>query len=536
MKFRLAAILIAVLLAFNSLPLLPTTVAQTSKIQHVVFIVQENHSFDNYFGTYPGAKGFPPGLLVQSNPNQTSSVAYAPFRLSDSTPVYLVGDELAPGISDPEQLAASTSNPFLPHHLTSEAPPLLTNAWGAAHLAYDNGKMDGFITAQGDNPQTMGYYDRTDIPYYWDYADHYVLADNFFSSMLGPTLPNHLYIASGASGPVNVKGTYAWLTNKTIVGDLGGSYPYESLQLSWATLAQELSTKNMSWNWYSGDPDPTSPSAWDVLPMFTYFQQNPSQLTEHVKNTQYFGSDIKAGKLGAVSWIMPGSWAPPGYPAGCAGIDTSEHPPARVDCGMDYVSYLVNTIMQSPSWNSTAIVVTWDDWGGFYDGVAPPQVDKFGLGFRVPTLVISPWVKPHFIDHTQYEFASMLRLAETLFNLPTLGTRDANTNDMLSMFDFAQTPLPPLIEPGNFFQQAPVSSTTTTSSVSQTTSSAGSIPSFPPAFAPAAAFLLMATVAYYIVRRRHPPVPFSRKVRHRQDWQDISGLGRVQPHCFLPGQ
>ena len=505
MRARLAAVAVVALLTFNGLALLPAGTAQTPKIQHIVFIVQENHSFDNYFGTYPGVNGFPQGLLVRSNPNQTTSAAYAPYHLTNDQPIYLVGDELAPGISDPDQLQASAPNPYLPHHLTSESPPLLTNAWAAAHVAYDNGKMDGFISAQGGNPQTMGYYDRSNIPYYWDYADHYVLADNFFSSLLGPTFPNHLYIASGASGPVSGLNNYSWLVNNTIVGDLGGSYPYESLKLSWATLAQELSMKNASWSWYSGDPDPTAASAWDVLPMFTYFQQNPSQLTQHVRSTQYFGSDIKAGKLGAVSWIMPGSWTPPTYPSGCAGIDTSEHPPARVDCGMDYVSYLVNTVMQSSYWNSTAIVLTWDDWGGFYDNVAPPQVDEFGLGFRVPTLVISPWVKPHFIDNTQYEFASMLKLAETVFNLPALGTRDANTNDMMSMFDFTQAPLPTLIEPANFFQASPVSTTTTTTTSSQASSTSG-IPEFPALSVGAlASVVAVVVVAYAILRRPRLP-------------------------------
>jgi phospholipase C len=502
---RIATVAIAAILVLYGLPSVVVT-AQPAKIQHIVFIVQENHSFDNYFGTYPGARGIPPGLLVPSNPNGTSSVAYAPYHLNDSTPIYLVGDELPPGVSDPDQLAASTStsNPFLPHHLTSDTPPLLTNAWGAAHLAYDNGKMDGFLSAQGGNPQTMGYYDRSNIPYYWDYADHYVLADNFFSSLLGPTFPNHLYIASGAAGPVNITGTYDWLTNNTITGDLGGSYPYESLKLSWATLAQELSMKNVSWSWYSGDPDPTAASAWDVLPMFTYFQQNPSQLTAHVRSTQYFSSDISTGKLGAVSWIMPGSWAPPTYPSGCAGIDTSEHPPARVDCGMDYVSYLVNTVMQSPDWSSTAIVLTWDDWGGFYDNVAPPQVDKYGLGFRVPTIVISPWAKPHYIDHTQYEFASMLKFAETNFGLPTLGTRDASTNDMMSMFDFTQAPNPAVIEPANFFQQPTstqsTTSTTSTSTTSTSSSSSGGIPEFPFQAMAVAVLAAIVVVSYLAVR------------------------------------
>ena len=456
------------LLAFNAFALVPSSSTQGNKIQHIIFVVQENHTFDNYFGTYPGARGIPSSLLN-----------------------------------------ANTSSPYLPHHLSSEASPLLTNSWGAAHLAYDNGKMDGFINAEGGSAGTMGYYDRTNIPYYWDYADHYVLADEFFSSMLGPTFPNHLYIASGAAGPVNITGTYSWLVNNTIVGDLGGSYPYEGLHLDWGTLARELTAANVSWNWYTGDSPATTGTAWNVLPLYSYFQNNPSVLAAHVKGTQEFSSDINGGKLGAITWVTPGSWAPPTYPSGCAGIDTSEHPPARIDCGMDYVAYLVNTVMQSNYWNSTAIVVTWDDWGGFFDHVPPPQVDKFGVGFRVPAIVISPWAKPHYVDHTQYEFGSLLKFAETTFNLPSLGTRDANSSNMLGMFDFSQTPLPTLVEPANFFLAAPVTTNTTTATTtppsSQTSASSGNsgIPEFPLLSAGAVVLAVALAVAYAIMRR--PP-------------------------------
>ncbi|MDV3278098.1 MAG: alkaline phosphatase family protein [Nitrososphaerales archaeon] len=466
-RMTLSAVLISALFVTSSLTPMAAG-SSTNKIQHIIFIVQENHSFDNYFGTYPGANGFPAGLSIPANPAVQNSTRYSPYLLADSQPIYLVGDELPPGVSDPSQLTLDTSK-YLPHHLTSESAGLLTNAWSAAHVAYDNGKMDGFINAQGGNAETMGYYGRTDIPYYWDYADHYVLCDNFFSSLMGGSFPNHLYIASGSSGPVTGL-NYSFVSNGGIVDNLAGSYPYDNLTLAWGTLAQELTMTNTSWNWYDGDPVPTAPSAWNVLPEFSYFQKNPQLIGEHIKSTQYFSSDILSGKLAAVSWVIPGSWNPPTLPSSFIGMDTSEHPPARSDAGMDYVAYLVNTVMKSPYWNSTAIVLTWDDWGGFYDHVVPPQVDYFGLGFRVPTLVISPWVKPHYIDHTQYEFGSLLKFAETNFHLSSLGTRDAyvGTNDMFSMFDFNQAPLQALIEPANFVQQSPPSSTSSSSSQQST--------------------------------------------------------------------
>ena len=167
---------------------------------------------------------------------------------------------------------------------------------------------------------------------------------------------------------------------------------------------------------------------------------------------------------------------------------------------MDYVSYLVNQIMQSQYWQSSAIIITWDDYGGFYDHVPPPQVDAYGEGFRVPTLVISPWAKHGFIDHTQYEFASMLRLAEVNFNLPTLGVRDVNAKDMMNSFDFNQAPQPTLIEPANFV--GPVQETTTTTSST-------AIPEFNPSqpYLIPAVVLAIALVATYVAGRRRKLSP-----------------------------
>jgi phospholipase C len=440
--------------------------AQTTMLQHIIFFIQENHSFDNYFGTFPGANGFPQNLVVPDNPRNLGLGYARPFHLSSSTPVLIWGDELPPGIGEPSQLpdhsglsmiAASPDpddNPLpVPFHFSNEsADDCCDNGHQIALTDYDNGLMDGFILGEQSN-LTMGYYDRTNIPYYWNYAGNYTLDDNFFSSEIGPSLPNHLYIASGANGPVNF--TAPWVANGGIVENTPTDAELLNETYSWETLAQELSAKSISWTWYTGDVDPSSPNIWDVLPVFNYFKQNPTQLTAHVKGTSYFLSDLQSGNLSAVSWFIP-PWAPPSppFPFSTCGTAVSEHPPERVDCGMDYVSYLVNQVMQSPYWASTAIIITWDDFGGFYDHVPPPQVDQFGLGFRVPTIVISPWAKPHYIDHTRYEFASLLRLVEDTFNLPTLSTiqtdRDGTANDMNSSFDFTQTPLPTLIEPANF--------------------------------------------------------------------------------------
>ncbi|HZI72226.1 MAG TPA: alkaline phosphatase family protein, partial [Nitrososphaeraceae archaeon] len=152
-----------------------------------------------------------------------------------------------------------------------------------------------------------------------------------------------------------------------------------------------------------------------------------------VNRTQIF-TDLKSDAFPQVSWVIPSG-------------PISEHPPNSITLGMNWVKHVINAIMSSPYWNSTAIILTWDDYGGFYDHVPPPQIDKYGLGFRMPTLVISPYAKPGFIDHSQYQFESMLKFIEWRFNIPSLTGRDAHANNLLNAFDFNQKPSPPQIVP-----------------------------------------------------------------------------------------
>ncbi len=246
----------------------------TSDIQHLIFIVQENHSFDNYFGTYTGANGLPLGLAIPIDPNQTSLGYVKPFHLDVSHPIMIVGDELPPGVADPDELQLGNST--APFHLDSESIGRdLSHAWTVAHEAYDNGKMDGFVAAE-KSTLTMGYYDRTDIPYYWDYANQYVLDDNFFSSLMGPSFPNHLYIASGTNGPVTNL-NYRWILNGHVVDNPASDFNWQGVSLDWSTLAEEMSNANVPWAWYDGEAKPLKPNIWDVLPLFTYFQNHPER-------------------------------------------------------------------------------------------------------------------------------------------------------------------------------------------------------------------------------------------------------------------
>jgi len=489
-KLRIVAgVLIIMLVAGLGLPIIALHIYAPgpTKIQHIIFIVQENHSFDNYFGTYPRANGIPRGLAIPMDPNRTSLGSVSPFHLSASQRVLIVGDELPPGVSDPSELEANGAAPF---HLDRESIGRdLNHAWQVAHMAWNNGKMDGFVAAEKSR-LTMGYYDRRDIPNYWDYADNFVLDNNFFSSAMGPSFPNHLYIASGANGPTTLD--EKWIKDDGVV-NTPGKLP-SGISFSWATLAEELSKGKVSWTWYIGAVNHYEPTIWNVLPLFEYFQNHPNDLKEHVKNTESFISDVQNGELPAVSWLFPGVWHPPvptDWPELCLGkggeMDpgdppipdrepgkayphVSEHPPARPDCGMDYVTYLVNHVMRSRYWESTAFVITWDDYGGFYDHVPPPEVDDFGEGFRVPTLVVSPWAKHGFIDHTMYEFGSMLKLAEVNFNLATLGARDLKANDMMNSFDFNQAPQRPLILPTTFLAKEGASEQASWSSMNTQTS------------------------------------------------------------------
>jgi phospholipase C len=444
----------AVLAALVLAPVVFADDAKNIPVKHFIYIIQENITFDHYFGTYPGADGIPAGVKLSYLPG--GEQIYTPFHLHQT---------------------------FIPHDLN--------HSWQAAHVDYNDGKMDGFIRGEwpmalsyywkgplptvdpedifplDDDPEmvkedltlanyggrrgrgqnrseeaeavaagnlptkhratpppgpppnwvtnTLSYYDWHEIPNYWEYARRFTLCDAFFSSLEGPSEPNHLYtVAAQSGGLVNNPG-------RGIVGEEG--------VYNFTTLAELLQHSQHSWKYYDEKKNPKAHSLWNPMPGFKRISSSPEMMS-HLVSLDEFYADAKADRLPEVCWIVPTA-------------ADSEHPPADSARGMWHVTGLVNAVMESKAWEDSVIIVTWDDYGGFYDHVPPPQVDKYGYGFRVPALIISPWARPGFICHVHYDFTSPLKLIEDHFSLPPLATRDAAANNMLDCFDFAQKPNSP---------------------------------------------------------------------------------------------
>jgi phospholipase C len=359
----------------------PSSHAQTYPIKHVVVIMEENHTFDNYFGDFPGVNNNPVGPTGQ------------PWGVTE------------PAASDP-----------LPYDLSHSGP--------RAYGAIDGGAMDNF------NPIGKVQYTQSDIPTYWDYATHFGLSENFFTSIAASSTPNHISMIASQSGgdffTANTSGCRS-ATNGVVLNRSAptGDESYARPCYDIPSIPQELTNVGQSWKFY-GDTD-----IWDA-PLFIKSIESTPQLP----STQII-TDANNNALPAVSFVTPDT------------PSTSDHPPSSTRPAQNFVASVVNAIMKSSDWSSTAIFVTWDDFGGFYDNVPPPAVDKMGLGPRVPLLVISPYAKPGYISAQQGEFSSFDKFIEEIFNLPSLGARDSlsNTSDLMDFFNFSQTPNPAVIEP-----------------------------------------------------------------------------------------
>jgi len=413
-------------------------------IKHVIVIMQENRSFDSYFGTYPGADGIPMKTGV-------------------------------PTVCVPNPLTHQCVKPFLDHQdLNGGGPHQQINA--SADI--DGGRLDGFIKeaasgkkgcADPTNPacttsangttgratDVMGYHAGTDIPNYWAYAKNFVLQDHMFEPVASWSFPQHLALVSGWSAacgnPNNPTSCYS---------DLGQAAPANLPQrtttnptpFGWTDITYLLNKHKVGWAYYldhgsqvKGRGRGGVPYIWNTLPGFVDVHQDNQ--TGNVQDLAHFYSAAKAGTLPAVSWIAP-------QPA------DSEHPPALVSQGQSYVTSLIDAAMKSPDWNSTAIFLSWDDWGGFYDHVTPPKVDENGYGLRVPAMVISPWAKKGYIDHQTLSHDAYLTFIEDDFlgaqrldpktdgrpdSRPDVRENAAILGNLLNDFDFNGSPRAPLL-------------------------------------------------------------------------------------------
>jgi len=384
---------------FSVLLLALSCAAQTNPIKHVVIIIKENRSFDNYFGTFPGTNGATYGF------------------------------------------AGSKRIPLAHAKLVS---PDLGHGWRESIEAIDGGKMDGFYK---DAPHYGSYvqFHKEDIPNYWKYAQTFALADNFFSSMYGGSFPQHLYFAAASSDDIvgnpsqlkhGKRGPQAWGCDSqpgVVVAQVdpnNGQKNYIFPCIDIPTLPDELDAAGRTWRYYSANRNSYG-FIWSILDSISHIRYG-GEWDTNVLDVNNFANDVQSGQLADVTWITPLG-------------PVSDHPPQNVCRGENWSVEIINAIMQSKFWDSTAIFLTWDDFGGFYDHVPPPTVDYFGLGIRVPFIIISPYVKPGTIHHSVFEFSSMLSFSEKLFDLPHLTERDKDADDMMKAFDFSQTPLPPLI-------------------------------------------------------------------------------------------
>jgi len=386
-------------------------------------IMQENRSFDSYFGVYPGAIGIPMNQGV-------------------------------PTVCVPDPMAGDCVKPYVMHRDSGQGGPH-TNPASARDI--DHGKMDGFIAEAetrckpggGACPalDVMGYHTGTDIPNYWAYAKNFVLDDMMFESDHSWSLPSHLALTSGWSAVCRTQNPMS-CTNSPSPRHPTTTNP---TPYAWTDLTWLLHKNNVSWGYYldHGPQSSTNPSGvpqtWSVLPGFS--DVHGDNQTGNIQPLTNFMAQAKAGTLPQVSWIVPN-------------VQDSEHPPALVSTGQAFVTGIINAVMSSRDWGSSAIFLAWDDWSGMYDNVVPPAADSLGYGIRVPGLVISPYARRGLIDSQTLSFDAYLKFIEDDFlggarldprtdgrpdsrpdvreNLPQLG-------DLTKDFNFSQAPLPPLI-------------------------------------------------------------------------------------------
>jgi phospholipase C len=401
-----------------------------SHIDHIVFVVLENHAFDNYFGTYcptvgsycPMANnGIAPGTCVPLNSSQPLGTCVRPFNYTaDNWSIH------AP----------------LPHNYNSSV------------ASWDGGLMNGFYAAENSGLTPFGHYNGTTAPLYWDLAEEYGFDDDFFSSILSYSLPNHWHIVAGQAPQQIIQNFTTISAGATVAGD----HKYLNQSNNTRSIEDLLLGSNVSWKYYDytlgsyseaiqvpgtggtgGAGGPFYGQAYNYWnPQAAKAESYNSSFISHYVSNKGFYDDARNGTLPDLSWVIP------------AGQD-SDHPPDNSTLAQSWVASIVDAVEASPDWNTTAVFVTWDDYGGFYDGVPPPTVDNGQqLGFRVPLIAISPYTPPGVIVNSMGYFESILHLMEWRFQLGCITTLDCNAPLPLGLFDFGQTPRAPMMFPTDF--------------------------------------------------------------------------------------
>ncbi|AUW92753.1 hypothetical protein BXT84_01280 [Sulfobacillus thermotolerans] len=343
-------------------------------IHHVVEIMLENHTFDNLFGHFPNANGLPSNLTL---PNPDTNYE-------------------APGVS-PMNAPGNVGDTVDINH--NRAPEI---------MMMHNGEMNYYTVYPDNGLAAITEFGRANIPNEWQLAQHFVLAEDNFQPATGPTQPNREYAIAGTAG--------GWISDSP-----------PNFTFSFPTIYQDLASHGKSWGIFQGDYVSRNDAQnglgfvrhWNTL-WYTPIYQNAAEWNAHVHNLNTFMNDVVSNHLPSFSFVVP-TWL------------YSEHPPTEISLGDAWVGQLVTALMQSPEWKSTAIFITYDEGGGYYDHVSPPQNYRYGYGTRTPMVIISPWVKPG-LDGALTSNVSILAFMEHLWQLPPLTARDAQANDLFSVF------------------------------------------------------------------------------------------------------
>ena len=417
-------------------------------IQHVVMIMQENRSFDSYFGTYPGANGIPAGVCI---PDPVTKKCVAPFH----NPNNLDSGGPHGKASALKDINGGLMNGFL------------ETAAAAKSCTTTNPRCSCPATGPSSCEHLVGYHDARELPNYWTYAQNFVLQDNMFESAISWSKPEHNFLVSGwsAACPLENPDPKACTSNL----DQPGPGPR-----NWTDITYLLHRAGVSWRYYvyeGNEPDcvndealtcepvkqgPKTPGIWNPLAEFTDVKEDGQ--TANIQGLGSFWSAVHNKSecaLPNVSWVTPDQ-------------EVSEHPPALLSAGQAYVTTMINSIMRSPCWGTTAIFLSWDDWGGFYDHVVPPSVDENGYGLRVPGLVISPYARAGYVDKQVLSHDAYLKFIEDDFlnggrlnpavdgrpdGRPDTREEAAGLGSITSDFNFNQAPRSPILlsthpEPG----------------------------------------------------------------------------------------